>query len=145
MTIHEEYMRQALQIAETAMGHTNPNPMVGCVVVKDGRIISIACHEKCGEYHAERNALTRCKEDTKGADLYVTLEPCIMCMGALIQSRISHIYFGANDYKGGAIESSINVLDAKNINHHPVVEGGILKEECSRLLSEYLKLKRETK
>ena len=107
MTIHEEYMRQALQIAETAMGHTNPNPMVGCVVVKDGRIISIACHEKCGEYHAERNALTRCKEDTKGADLYVTLEPCC-------------------HYVAG---HGVEILR----NHGIEVIPGVLSEECDKL------------
>ena len=72
----EEYMRRALELARKGEGHTSPNPMVGCVVVKDGRIISEGYHEKYGEFHAERNALTRCTEDTAGADLYVTLEPC---------------------------------------------------------------------
>ena len=72
----EEYMKRALELARKGEGHTSPNPMVGCVVVKDGRIISEGYHEKYGEFHAERNALTRCTEDTTGADLYVTLEPC---------------------------------------------------------------------
>ena len=69
----EEYMKRALELARKGEGHTSPNPMVGCVVVKDGRIISEGYHEKYGEFHAERNALTRCTEDTTGADLYVTL------------------------------------------------------------------------
>ena len=76
MNIHEQYMREAIEIAKTALGRTAPNPLVGCVVVKDGRVISKACHERYGEFHAERNALLRCTEDTTGADLYVTLEPC---------------------------------------------------------------------
>ena len=76
MNIHETYMSRALELAQTAMGHTSPNPMVGCVVVKDGRVVAEGCHEKYGEFHAERNALTRCEEDVSGADLYVTLEPC---------------------------------------------------------------------
>ena len=62
----EEYMKRALELARKGEGHTSPNPMVGCVVVKDGRIISEGYHEKYGEFHAERNALTRCTEDTTG-------------------------------------------------------------------------------
>ncbi len=76
MTEAEQYMQQALDLAKTAMGHTSPNPMVGCVVVKNGKLVASGCHERYGEFHAERNALTRCKEDLTGADLYVTLEPC---------------------------------------------------------------------
>ena len=76
-------------------------------------------------------------------DIYVTLEPCIMCMGAIIQSRIKNIYYGAKDPKGGAIISSINVLDASNINHHPNVMGGILEEKCSKIITDYFKSKRK--
>ena len=68
-----------------------------------------------------------------------------MCSGAIIQSRIRHIYFGAFDPKGGALGSSINVLDAKNINHHPDVTSGILIEECSSIITNYFKSKREKK
>ena len=73
---HEDYMRRTLELARRGEGHVSPNPMVGCVVVKDGRIIAEGYHEKVGEYHAERNALLNCSEDPAGADLYVTLEPC---------------------------------------------------------------------
>ena len=76
METKEHYMRRALELARMGEGRTNPNPMVGCVIVKDGRVISEGYHEKYGEYHAERNALLRCGEDPAGADLYVTLEPC---------------------------------------------------------------------
>ena len=75
-TIHEQYMKRAIELAEKGRGYTSPNPIVGCVVVKDGRIISEGYHERYGEFHAERNALLRCKEDPEDADLYVTLEPC---------------------------------------------------------------------
>lgn len=135
MTIHEEYMRQALQIAETAMGHTNPNPMVGCVVVKDGRIISIACHEKCGEYHAERNALTRCKEDTKGADLYVTLEPCCHygktppCTEIIIEKGIKRVFVGSMDPNPLVAGHGVEILR----NHGIEVIPGVLSEECDKL------------
>ena len=76
-------------------------------------------------------------------DIYITLEPCIMCSGAIIQSRIKHIYFGAFDPKGGALGSSINVLEARNINHHPEVTSGLLEQECSSILTNYFKNKRQ--
>ena len=77
----QEYMRRALALAQRGAGHVNPNPMVGCVVVKDGRIVTEGYHERCGEYHAERNALTKCSEDLTGATMYVTLEPCCHQIG----------------------------------------------------------------
>ena len=76
------------------------------------------------------------------ATLYVTVEPCIMCGGAIIQSRIKRVVYGAKDFKGGAFGSSINIMDAKNINHHPEIVGGILEEECSSLVSNFFKQKR---
>ena len=72
----EAYMRRALELAEKGRGWTNPNPMVGAVIVKEGRIIGEGYHERFGELHAERNALKNCTEDPKGATVYVTLEPC---------------------------------------------------------------------
>ena len=101
----EEYMRRALELARKGEGHTSPNPMVGCVVVKDGRIISEGYHEKYGEFHAERNALTRCTEDTAGADLYVTLEPCCHsgkqppCVKAILQAGISRAAIRARHHR----------------------------------------------
>ncbi|MBR5752896.1 MAG: riboflavin biosynthesis protein RibD, partial [Clostridia bacterium] len=73
---HEDYMRRALELARRGEGRVDPNPMVGCVVVKDGRILAEGYHERVGGYHAERNALLNCSGDPAGADLYVTLEPC---------------------------------------------------------------------
>ena len=72
----QEYMRRALALAQRGAGHVNPNPMVGCVIVKDGKIIGEGWHEHIGGLHAERNAFAHCTEDCTGADLYVTLEPC---------------------------------------------------------------------
>ena len=71
-----EYMELALMLAKNGLGWTAPNPMVGAVLVKDGEIIGQGWHEKCGEPHAERNALANCKKSPQGATLYVTLEPC---------------------------------------------------------------------
>ena len=103
METKEKYMRRALELAAMGEGRTSPNPMVGCVVVKDGRIISEGYHEKYGEYHAERNALLRCKEDPAGADLYVTLEPCCHqgktppCTDIIIEKKIGRVFVGSLD------------------------------------------------
>ena len=99
MVQDEKYMQRALELAVKGEGYTSPNPMVGCVIVKDDKIIGEGYHEKYGQLHAERNALNNCNESSEGATLYVTLEPCSMCAGAMIQSRIQKLYFGAEDYK----------------------------------------------
>ena len=72
-------MKRAVELAKKGMGYTSPNPMVGAVIVKDGRIISEDYHHRYGEFHAERNAILNCKEDMTGAEIYVTLEPCCHC------------------------------------------------------------------
>ena len=76
LSTHEDYMRMALALAKRGEGNVSPNPMVGCVVVKDNRVVAEGYHERYGGYHAERNALLHCQEDVQGAVLYVTLEPC---------------------------------------------------------------------
>ena len=125
---------------------------IGCVIVKNGKVISRGFNHRENKQmvisHAEMEAIQKANKKLGSwrlvdCDIYVTLEPCIMCMGAIIQARFANVYYGAKDLKGGAIESSINVLEAKNINHHPNVEGGILQEECSKLLSDYFRSKRE--
>lgn len=99
----EKYMKRAIELAKLGAGHTNPNPLVGCVVVKDGKIISEGYHEKYGEFHAERNALLRCTENTEGAELYVTLEPCCHqgktppCTDIIIEKGIKRVYVGSSD------------------------------------------------
>lgn len=90
----EQYMRRAIELAKRGMGYTSPNPMVGAVIVKDGRIIGEGWHERYGELHAERNALKHCKESPRGAEMYVTLEPCCHhgkqppCVEAVIEAGI---------------------------------------------------------
>lgn len=96
-------MRRAIELAKKGEGFTNPNPMVGCVVVKDGKIISEDYHHRYGEYHAERNALLKCTTDTTGAELYVTLEPCCHygktppCTDIIIEKGIGKVYVGSSD------------------------------------------------
>lgn len=135
INIDEKYMKMAIEIAKTAMGHTSPNPMVGCVVVKDNKVISMACHEKYGEYHAERNALLRCKEDTNGAALYVTLEPCCHygktppCTEIIIEKGIKKVYIGSLDSNPLVAGKGVNILKENGIE----VETGILESECLKL------------
>ena len=131
----EEYMRRALELARKGEGHTSPNPMVGCVVVKDGRIISEGYHEKYGECHAERNALTRCTEDTAGADLYVTLEPCCHqgktppCTDIIIEKKIARVFVGSMDSNPLVAGKGVQILR----DHGIYVETGILDAECRKL------------
>ncbi|MCD8054486.1 MAG: bifunctional diaminohydroxyphosphoribosylaminopyrimidine deaminase/5-amino-6-(5-phosphoribosylamino)uracil reductase RibD [Lachnospiraceae bacterium] len=125
-------MRRALELAAQGRGHTSPNPMVGCVVVKDGRIISEDYHHRYGEYHAERNALSHCTEDPAGADLYVTLEPCCHygktppCTDIILEKRIGRVFVGAMDSNPLVGGKGVAILRAHGIP----VETGILEAEC---------------
>ena len=116
----EEYMRMALELAARAKGFTNPNPMVGAVIVKDGRIIGTGYHRKCGELHAERNALADCRErgeDATGATLYVTLEPCCHygktppCTEAILEAGISRVVVGCGDANPLVAGKGIAILE----------------------------------
>ena len=127
---------------------------IGCVIVKDDKVIARGHNKREKKNlvtsHAEIEAITKANKKLKSwrlvdCDIYVTIEPCIMCMGAIIQSRIRNIYYGAPDLKGGALDSSINVLDAKNINHYPNVIKGVLEEECAIIIKNYFKNKRKEK
>lgn len=103
MTEHSFYMERAIQLARRGTGFTNPNPLVGAVIVKDHRIIGEGWHARYGDLHAERNALKHCTEDPAGADIYVTLEPCCHhgkqppCTEALVESGIRRVYIGSRD------------------------------------------------
>jgi len=146
------YMKMALKEAKKA--ELIDEVPIGCIIVKDDKVIVRAYNVRETKQnplgHAEILAIEKASKKLNswrldGCELYVTLEPCIMCSGAIIQSRISKVYFGAYDPKGGAFGSSIDVLDAKNINHHPEIIKGVLEEECSKMLTNYFKSKRENK
>lgn len=116
----EEYMKIALDEEVKGMGFTSPNPMVGAVIVKDGRIISRDYHHRCGEFHAERNAINNCMEDMHGAEIYVTLEPCCHyvktppCTEAIIQSGIKVEEIGSiSAVKKGAKETRLVISGEK--------------------------------
>ena len=125
---------------------------VGCVIVKDDSIIARAHNRKekrnCALYHAEIECIKKATRkldnwNLKGCDMYVTLEPCMMCTGAIVNSRIDRIFFGCRDPKGGALVSNIDLLQIKNINHYPQINGGIMEDECSQILKDFFRNKRQ--
>ena len=133
------FMLEALALAKMGWGLTNPNPMVGAVIVRDGVVIGQGFHRKAGEAHAEVNALkdaARRNEDVRGATLYVTLEPCPMCAGAIINSRIAKVFYGAKEANFGSCGSVINLF-MERYGHEPQIVGGILEKECAAVMREF--------
>ena len=144
----EKYMKIALDEARKA--YDEGEIPVGAVIVKDGEIISLGRNdrEKTNDAtgHAEIVAIREaCRKlggwHLDGCELYVTLEPCPMCMGAIVNSRIKRVAFGAKDAKAGACGSVINMC-AYPLNHKPTVDSGILSEECAKILSDFFYNKR---
>lgn len=131
----KEYMRLALQLAKKGCGWTSPNPMVGAVVVKEGRIIGQGWHQRYGQAHAERNALASCTEDPQGATLYVTLEPCCHygkqppCVDAILDAGIHRVVVGSADPNPLVAGKGIAILRAHGID----VTENVLQEECDAL------------
>ena len=143
-----QYMKMALDLAKEA-GESGDVP-VGAIVVKDGEIISSGANERvlCGSAisHAEVVAIERaCKSlgtwRLSGCTLYVTLEPCPMCAGAIINSRVDRVVFGAKDAKAGCFGSLIN-FNHYPFNHKPEIIEGVCADECASLLSEFFLKKR---
>ena len=146
----EKWMKQAIKQAK--MAATKDEVPIGCVIVKDDKIIARAYNKREMNQqsiaHAEILAIQKaCKKlnswRLEGCTLYVTLEPCPMCAGAIIQSRIEHVVYGAYDPKGGCVGSCTNLFETKGFNHYPSYTSGILEEECSSLLKEFFKQKRK--
>ena len=139
----EAYMQRALELALQAEGNTSPNPMVGCVIVDaEGNIVGEGYHHKAGEPHAEVNALAEAKQMAQGATAYVTLEPCPMCAGAILNARVSRVYFGARDREMGACGGVMNLF-MEDFPHPPALVGGVLEEECAQVLREFFRGLRE--
>lgn len=149
---NEKWMKEAIKQAKKAA--QKDEVPIGCVIVKDDQIIARAYNKRemkqCSTAHAEILAIEKaCKKlgswRLEDCDLYVTLEPCPMCSGAIIQSRIRNVIFGAYDPKGGCMGSNMNINDVRGFNHYPDIEVGILQDECSRLLKDFFKAKRKKK
>ena len=131
----QNYMLQAIQLAKQGEGWTNPNPMAGAVIVKNGRIIGKGYHKKCGELHAERNAIASLTESAEGATIYVTLEPCCHygktppCTEAIIEQKIKRVVIGSRDPNPKVSGKGIKMLQEAGIE---VIED-FMREECDRL------------
>lgn len=127
---------------------------IGCVIVRDGQIIGRGYNRRMTDHnvlaHAEITAIRKaCRAvgdwRLEDCDLYVTLEPCPMCAGAIIQARIPRVYIGAMNPKAGCAGSVLNILDEKGFNHQSVTKTGILGEECSAMLTDFFRKLREKK
>ena len=148
--MQEKFMKEALKEAKKA--YEKEEVPVGCVIVKGGKIIARAHNLKETKYdttkHAEILAIQKASKKLKSwrlidCDMYVTLEPCSMCAGAIINSRIRKVYYGASDEKTGAIGSVFNLLEDYKFNHKVEYQSGIMQEECEGILKEFFKYLRK--
>ena len=151
-TSSDRYMRLAIQQAKLAA--ERGEVPVGAILVKDGEIIATGHNQPIGmrdpSAHAEICALragATALDNYRLVDceLYVTLEPCVMCSGAILQARLKKVVFGAYDEKIGAAGSVINVFEMPTLNHQTEIEAGVLKEECAGLLQDFFKQRRLSK
>lgn len=149
MNTKEFYMKKAIKQAYKA--EDKGEVPIGAIIVKDGKVISSAYNKRnfsCdATAHAEVLAIKKaCKKigdwRLDGAEMYVTLEPCPMCAGAIVNARIKKVYFGAYERKSGAVMSNYRILFSGCLNHKAEAEGGILEEECSALLKKFFSEKR---
>lgn len=131
----EFYMQRAIELAKRGEGFVSPNPLVGAVIVKDGKIIGEGWHERCGELHAERNALKNCKKTTQGSTIYVTLEPCCHygrtppCTKAIIEAKISRVVIGSRDPNPLVSGKGAEILRKAGIE---VIED-FMRDKCDKL------------
>ena len=149
---HEDYMREALSLArEAAQEGEVP---VGCVIVKDGEIIGRGRNRReelqRTSSHAEMEAIAQANERLRswrldGCTLYVTLEPCPMCAGAIVQARPGRIVFGASDERMGAVGGALSLFELPGVNHRPWVRRGVMAQEAKTLLADFFAARRGAK
>ncbi len=149
ITDDESFMQRAFELAKRA--EKESEVPVGAVIVKAGEVIAegwnrpITNHDPTA--HAEIQAMRAAAETLgnyrlPGTTLYVTLEPCLMCMGAIIHARIQRVVYGATDHRAGAIESVYTITQDRKLNHHVEVVGGVMAEKCAQLLKDFFRKRR---
>ena len=140
-----------LAIKQAVKADTEGEVPVGAVIVKDGQLIAQAHNQPISTNdptaHAEIQVIRKAGKKEKnyrlvGTTLYVTLEPCIMCLGALMHARIERIVFGAKDTKNGVCGSLVDLTNASQFNHHTFVTSGVLEKQCQEILRSFFKLRR---
>ena len=142
----EKHMQTALDLARKGYGRTSPNPMVGAVLVKGRAVIGKGWHRRAGGPHAEVEAIRDAERhdyNVKGATLYVTLEPCTMCCGALVHARVETVIFAAREPRSGAVVSTASLLDNPALNHRVAWNEGLLGDESALLLRQFFQLRRD--
>lgn len=151
-TNKEKYMREAIRQAKKALALEEVP--IGCVIVYEDRIIARGYNRRLTDKntlsHAELNAIRKASKKLgdwrlDGCEMYITLEPCQMCAGAIVQSRIKKVYAGCMNPKAGCAGSVMNLLQVEKFNHQVEFQEGLLGEECSSMLSEYFKDLRKKK
>lgn len=149
LPVHYRFMQQALQLAQQAFN--DEEVPVGALVVCDGMVVGRGYNQvekfKDPTAHAEIIAITAACDSLKrkylhNCTLYVTLEPCVMCTGALVNSKIDRVVFGAMDAKGGACGSIYNACDDDRLNHKIEIISGIMEDECSSIMTKFFKMRR---
>lgn len=152
MNKHEKYMKEAIRQAEKAYA-LNEAP-IGCVIVYEDKIIARGYNRRNTDHntlsHAELIAIKKASKKLgdwrlEGCTMYITLEPCQMCAGAIVQARVSNVVLGSMNVKAGCAGSVLNLLDMTEFNHQVDVTYGIMEKECSRMLSEFFKELRKQK
>ena len=147
-----EFMKEALKLAEKAK--QKGEVPIGAVVVKDGKIISKGFNKRESKQnallHAEIEAIHKACKKLKswrldGCEIYVTLEPCLMCLGAILNARINYLCFGAIDKSNGSLTANPEILNESKLNHNLKFESGILEKECSNILTSFFKEIRKNK
>jgi tRNA(adenine34) deaminase len=148
----EFFMKEALKEAEKAKEIAEVP--IGAVIVKDGQVIARGYNQRESTNRAITHAeILAIDEANKALDnwrledcaLFVTVEPCVMCSGAIVLSRIPYVYYGASDYKGGTAGTLMNLLEEEKFNHQAKVEAGVLQEECSEMLTSFFRALRSKK
>jgi tRNA(adenine34) deaminase len=147
--MHDEYMRLAL--VEAARGRGMGEVPVGAVVVLGGEVIGAGCNEPIRSIdptaHAEINALRAAARKIgnyrlTGATLYVTIEPCLMCVGAMVHARVGLVVYGAAEPRAGALGSAVRAHEIPGLNHRLAVEGGVLEDECRAVMQDFFRERR---
>ena len=143
-------MKEALKEANKAF--LEDEIPVGCVIVRKDKIIARGHNKREAKNlvisHAEIEAITKANKALNSwrlsdCDIYITMEPCVMCGGAIIQARFKNVFYGAKDPKAGAFNIEFNILDNNNFNYYPLIHPGILEEECSEIIKNYFSKKRK--